>query len=562
MNTQSIENLSGASVGNYTMKRLLGTGGMSAVYQAYQHSLKRFVAVKVLRPELAAQEEYVTRFIREAEIAAKLNHPNIVQIHDFGMYSGNSFIAMQMLSGGTLTDRLRSRFETPNAQFALPEISILLRQLAEALDYAHQAGVIHRDIKPSNIMFGDNQGGPAFIVDFGIAVLNYRRTADDQQVAGTYAYMAPEIWRGEAPTTLVDQYALGLIIYTMLTGKPHFESLQTETRKIRRSHLEELPIPAHLQRQGLNSQFSNVLAKAYAKNPADRYLSNVAFANAFDQAIRDLHTPTYPFASPGARIVGKPTESSGPAGDSAAESAADFASDTRDTGLTNTSGTLNLSVKPTDRDAVKHGKVQPPATPTTIDLTVVKPQQLSQLFEKTSEPGLKLSDVFEPVPAHSRRQTPPTAKILITFRKGDVDDAVRRISNKLRNHFGENVILDDLTDLPLGTNIKRHLSGLFRQGMIVLNIVGPNWIHASDLAAPRDIDRPGDLVRLALEAAIESDATIIPIYVENSSLPSRLPMSLQSLENYTGMSLGADAQFNDDVTKLIISLNRQLNKPR
>ena len=218
-------NLVGQTLGQYELQEVLGRGGMADVYLGYQANLKRHVAVKVLAMNLVGEEGYVTRFIREAEIAASLEHPHIVPIIDFGTQASINvnYVVMRLLRGGSLAERMRQRRQD-DENLSLGETAALLNQIAGALDYAHKRNIVHRDIKPSNIMF-DTQG-TAFLVDFGIAKpldVAQQMTMPGTSM-GTVAYMAPEQWRGDKLTGAVDQYAMGLIIYTLVTGPPGFRS--------------------------------------------------------------------------------------------------------------------------------------------------------------------------------------------------------------------------------------------------------------------------------------------------------------------------------------------------
>ncbi|RPI98125.1 MAG: serine/threonine protein kinase, partial [Chloroflexi bacterium] len=162
-----VQNLSGSSLGQYQLLEQIGLGGMATVYRAYQPSLRREVAIKVLSAALAQQPGYMERFNREAEMAAALEHPNIVPIYDYGVQDGIGYVVMRLLMGGTLAERVSRRAYAGGQPPSLGEVADLLKQLASALDYAHRRGVIHRDIKPSNIMFDDQ--GRAYLMDFGIA---------------------------------------------------------------------------------------------------------------------------------------------------------------------------------------------------------------------------------------------------------------------------------------------------------------------------------------------------------------------------------------------------------
>ncbi|HRF95377.1 MAG TPA: serine/threonine-protein kinase, partial [Aggregatilineales bacterium] len=163
------DNLKGQMLGQYELRELLGVGGMGSVYRGFQTALKREVAVKVLPSTLAQQPGYIERFTREAETSAALEHPHIVPIVDYGTQRGISYVVMRLLTGGTLAERINQAQADKRGLPSLGETAKLLRELASALDYAHNRGVIHRDIKTSNVMF-DNQGN-SYLVDFGIAKL-------------------------------------------------------------------------------------------------------------------------------------------------------------------------------------------------------------------------------------------------------------------------------------------------------------------------------------------------------------------------------------------------------
>lgn len=278
----SSQDLTGHTLGQYELRELLGRGGMGAVYRAYQRTLKRAVAVKVLPAALAADADFVARFTREAETAASLEHPHIIPVYDYGVESGTSYIVMRLLSGGTLADRMAQR-EASGAPLPSPgEIARLLSQLASAFDYAHQQGVIHRDIKPSNIMFDTH--GNAFLVDFGIAKLLEHTSAltATGAVLGTPLYMAPEQWRAEQPVPATDQYALGVTIYQLLTGQVPFQA--PTPYGLMHKHLHETPTPPHVLRPHLPPSLAASLERALAKSPGERFPSVTAFAQTFERA--------------------------------------------------------------------------------------------------------------------------------------------------------------------------------------------------------------------------------------------------------------------------------------
>ncbi len=279
----SFENLSGQMLGPYELRELLGQGGMGAVYRAMQANLKRDVAIKILPISLAQQSGYLERFNREAEIAAALQHPHIVPIIDYGMQRGISYVVMRYLSGGSLSQRINQRLSDNGLLPSLGEAAHMLIQLASALDYAHDQGVIHRDIKTSNIMF-DNQGN-AYVVDFGIAKLqgaNQNLTSTGVTL-GTSAYMPPEQWQSKPLTPAADQYATAIVIYILLTGRVPYES--DTPGGLMYKHFNEMPVPPQQFRADVPAGVGDVINHALAKRPEDRYPSMTAFANAFQTAI-------------------------------------------------------------------------------------------------------------------------------------------------------------------------------------------------------------------------------------------------------------------------------------
>jgi serine/threonine protein kinase len=268
--------------GRYEIRGVVGAGGMGTVYRAMQLALRREVAVKVLPSALTDQPGYLERFNREAELAARMEHPNIVPVYDYGRQDDVTFIVMRLITGKTLIERMQRYHYDVQSRPSLREIANLLTSMAGALDYAHEKGVIHRDIKPGNIMF-DERGTP-YISDFGIAQLVEASTSLTQTGAliGTPAYMAPEMWRDESVTPTIDQYALAVVIYELLTGRRPFEA--DTPYVLLTKHLNETPPPPHTLRPGTPEAISDVLSRALAKKAEDRFETVGAFATAFDGA--------------------------------------------------------------------------------------------------------------------------------------------------------------------------------------------------------------------------------------------------------------------------------------
>lgn len=293
----NVDHLVGMTVGQYRLDELLGVGAMGAVYRAHQPALDRDVAVKVLPSTLAARADYVARFTREAKIAASLEHPHIVPMHDYGTTENSvSYVAMRLLNGGTLAQRLNQRAREQGSLPSLQETASMLRQVASALDYAHRKGVVHRDIKPSNIMF--DLEGTAYLVDFGIArLMNVAAITSGQTVFGTPHYMPPEQWRDQELTPETDQYALAIVIYSMVTGQTPFDAPTSHTLMYK--HFHEDPPRVETLRRGLPDELNDVFGRALAKRPADRFLTVSAFSQAFDAAVVDVEeAPTGFFTFP------------------------------------------------------------------------------------------------------------------------------------------------------------------------------------------------------------------------------------------------------------------------
>jgi len=222
----------GQRLGQYQIIEQLGRGGMAVVYKAHQPALERYVAVKVLPRELTFDGQFVERFLREARAAARLNHPNIVTIHDVGQAEGVNFLVMEFVDGPSLTELLRQRGAQP------PEVvARITSQVAAALDYAHQHGFVHRDIKPGNILLAPD--GTAKLTDFGIVqATGGTRLTQTGTLLGTPAYMSPEQARGAEVGQGTDIYSLGVVSYEMLSGRVPFSG---PTMAVLHAHVYEPP---------------------------------------------------------------------------------------------------------------------------------------------------------------------------------------------------------------------------------------------------------------------------------------------------------------------------------
>lgn len=255
-----------AELGDYRLQELAGQGGMGVVYRAWQKSLEREVAVKLLSAGPWASEEFIASFRREARNAASLQHPNIVAVYEMGEQDGLIFYAMQLVRGTSLAETLRERGTLPAR-----EAATLLRTIAEAVDYAHRMGVLHLDLKPGNVLLDER--GVALVTDFGLARrLGQAPSVENEQVSGTPSYMAPEQAqvRSQGLSVATDIWGMGAILYEALTGVPPFtgrdprEILQNVLHGTVRKLSRHARIPADLEA---------ICLRCLRKDPADRYAS-------------------------------------------------------------------------------------------------------------------------------------------------------------------------------------------------------------------------------------------------------------------------------------------------
>jgi serine/threonine-protein kinase len=276
--------LVGDEFAGYRMRAVLGRGGMSVVYQAENLRLNNVIALKVLAPELAADDVFRARFLEESRIAASLNHPNVIPIYDMGSQDGLLFIAMRYVSGTDLRQMIKKRGRLR------PETALfLLGQAARALDTAHHRGLVHRDVKPGNMLIerGSDEGDPdhVYLADFGITKHAMSRTGltSTGQFLGTVDYVAPEQIRGTSVLGLADQYSLGCVLYECLTGRVPFE--KDLDAAIIWAHVEETPTMPTVLRPDLPPEVDEVFGRVLAKRPDERYGSCREFIDAARMAL-------------------------------------------------------------------------------------------------------------------------------------------------------------------------------------------------------------------------------------------------------------------------------------
>jgi serine/threonine protein kinase len=277
----------GQQIGPYQILGPLGQGGMAAVYRAHHLKLDRVVAIKMMHKAMSTDSTFLTRFEREAQIVARLEHPHIVPIYDSAEYEGQPYLVMKFIEGQTLKHVLNA------GTLPLPEVSRILGTVANALTYAHQRGVLHRDIKPSNIIIGTD--GTPYLTDFGLARMAElgATTISQDMILGTPQYISPEQANGQtdlSPAT--DVYSLGVILYEMVVGRVPFNA-DTPYAVVHDHIYSDLPRPSEIA-TWIPAQVEAVLMKALAKKPADRYESPAVMMQAFDQVCAEaglLHLP-------------------------------------------------------------------------------------------------------------------------------------------------------------------------------------------------------------------------------------------------------------------------------
>jgi serine/threonine protein kinase len=262
----------GDELAGYRLQSVLGRGGMSVVYEAENPRLGSTVALKVLAPELATNDAFRARFLKESRIAASLNHPNVIPIYDMGSHEDLLYIAMRHVAGADLRAVLKAQ------QVIAPDQALLLLgQAGRALDAAHRAGLVHRDVKPGNILIEhaaeEDELDHVYLTDFGISkhAASHSGLTATGEFMGTIDYIAPEQIKGQAVDGRADIYSLGCVLYECLTGRVPFA--KDVDAAVIWAHVEETPTTPSTVRAELPPAIDEVMTKALAKDPADRYSS-------------------------------------------------------------------------------------------------------------------------------------------------------------------------------------------------------------------------------------------------------------------------------------------------
>ncbi len=399
-------------ISGYTIEREVGRGGIAMVYLAVQESLQREVALKIMAPALTSDPNFTRRFLHEGLTVAQLNHPGIVTIYDISVVGYQHYIAMEFLKGGSLKHRIQSGLLVDQALN-------ILHQVAAALEYAHDNGVVHRDVKPENIMFRDPSGSEAVLTDFGIAKTGSQQSNITRAglVVGTPRYMSPEQAEGRGATTRSDIYALGVILHEMLTGRPPYKG--TESMAVLYSHLND-PVPELPARY---SVLQPLLEDMMAKDPEQRIPDCGTLLGRIEEHIADPETTSS--VQVGSQPTHRSVRQQKPSGKRIGTVTSILAWLGVALAVVIVAGTLTWELKGTEESetgeyALPDGEPPIIITPKKIDLTMDDPQ--SQTTELQSDAGPEgaidtnsLLHLAEQQLKQDRLSTPPDDNALDTY---------------------------------------------------------------------------------------------------------------------------------------------------
>jgi eukaryotic-like serine/threonine-protein kinase len=261
----------------YQLQDPIGRGGLATIYRGWDLHMERVVAVKVLSDVYSTDPKFVTRFQREAKVMTLLHHPNIVQGYDYGQTDGKYYIVMELVEGTELRRYLRSR-----GVLDVDRAVIIAHDAALGLGAAHRRGIVHRDVKPQNVLVG--RDGSIKLTDFGIASVykdvNAERLTTPEMTMGTLQYYAPEQAQGEILTPAADVYALGIVMYEMVTGHPPFDG--DSPVAVAMQHIQDVPIPPSHLNPNLSPALEEIILRCLEKVPEMRFRDGSSLARALE----------------------------------------------------------------------------------------------------------------------------------------------------------------------------------------------------------------------------------------------------------------------------------------
>jgi serine/threonine protein kinase len=282
----------------YQLQDPIGRGGMATIYRGRDTRMDRTVAIKVLREVYSTDPKFVTRFQREAKAASSLQHPNIVQVYDYGQSDGNYFIVMELIEGTDLRRYLRSR-----GVLAVDRAIIIAHDVALGLGAAHRRSIVHRDVKPQNVLVG--RDGSIKLTDFGIASvykdINAERLTTTGMTLGTVQYYAPEQAQGEIVSPSADVYALGIVMYEMLTGRTPFDG--DTPVAVAMQHIQDIPAPPSQFNPNIPPALEEIILRCLEKVPGMRFSDGSSLARALEMLGEDEINSNLPNSNPGATVI-------------------------------------------------------------------------------------------------------------------------------------------------------------------------------------------------------------------------------------------------------------------